>query len=354
MKINKKIQLGKVGFLYFERKVQSWDWLITKVQQEEDYGMDATVEISVEGILTGEIIGVQIKTGESYLDKKNGVAKFNIGNHYNYWRNHNLTMYGVVVDIDEECGYIVNITEYLKKMNKNTKNIKFYISDENNLNNPEIRNVIINNLRGKQVYKVTNTLERALTLEETIVKLQSKDKLEYEKGFENTLNYYYNELKILNILIEKLRDENDVDKLNEIVYLFSEMLSNPDIYRTRVFSGEILDKLLNEVKNYNEEMTIKLLNLIDDNGIARGTLGQAVETIVSQINSIDMKLLKILKNSKEDESFLKALVLLASYNPDLLMRKYNEEEEFRKMIELDDLYATIFQELIEYGSLPLY
>lgn len=69
----------KLGFIFREQTVC-------------DYGIDAIIEEKGDNYPLGKLIGVQIKSGDSYFDEiKNGNVVFRGDiKHYNYWLNHSL------------------------------------------------------------------------------------------------------------------------------------------------------------------------------------------------------------------------------------------------------------------------
>lgn len=69
----------KLGFAFREQTV-------------EDYGVDAIIEKKDKNYLSGKLIAVQIKSGDSYFNEDNEEKVVFRGNikHYNYWLNHSL------------------------------------------------------------------------------------------------------------------------------------------------------------------------------------------------------------------------------------------------------------------------
>ncbi len=74
-----RIIFRKLGFVFREEPVK-------------DYGIDAIVELREENYLSGRLIAVQIKSGDSYFAKvkDNKVTYHGNIKHYNYWLNHSL------------------------------------------------------------------------------------------------------------------------------------------------------------------------------------------------------------------------------------------------------------------------
>lgn len=86
---------------------------IFREQPTQDYGIDAHIEIVENGLVTGKLIAVQIKTGQSYLRKRSDKGYIYRGQmkHLNYWKNHSLPVILVLCDnIGNKC-YWVQVTE---------------------------------------------------------------------------------------------------------------------------------------------------------------------------------------------------------------------------------------------------
>jgi len=67
------------------------EWIFRE-QQIEDYGIDAHIEVCVEGKPTGKMIASQIKSGESWFSTKNEEGFIYKGSlrHFDYWTQHSL------------------------------------------------------------------------------------------------------------------------------------------------------------------------------------------------------------------------------------------------------------------------
>lgn len=70
-----------------------------------DYGVDAIIESKTGEYASGKLIGVQIKSGDSYFGESNDDAFTYRGDmkHYRYWLNFCLPVIIVLVDINETC-----------------------------------------------------------------------------------------------------------------------------------------------------------------------------------------------------------------------------------------------------------
>ncbi|WP_080904044.1 DUF4365 domain-containing protein [Parabacteroides sp. Marseille-P3160] len=86
---------------------KEFDWIVRPNHQEDDYGIDAYIDITIDGYVTGKSIAIQIKSGESYLKELNNDFWSFIGEkkHLNYYLNHDTPVLIVLVDLDKEIAY---------------------------------------------------------------------------------------------------------------------------------------------------------------------------------------------------------------------------------------------------------
>ena len=72
---------------------------IFREQVSDDYGVDAHIEIKENCYACGKIIGVQIKTGDSYFNKSGDKGKIIFNEkHYRYWKNYSLPVIVIFVN----------------------------------------------------------------------------------------------------------------------------------------------------------------------------------------------------------------------------------------------------------------
>jgi hypothetical protein len=88
---------------------------ICRPQEQNDRGVDAHVELVEQGAreATGEIVALQVKSGPSYLDEKTATGFVHRGSleHLDYWFNHRLPVFLVLVDTAKQKGFWQEVTE---------------------------------------------------------------------------------------------------------------------------------------------------------------------------------------------------------------------------------------------------
>lgn len=82
-------------------------------QAESDYGVDGHAELIKSEQPTGQLLGIQIKTGESYLSERteNAIVFRTDAEHVDYWLNHSLPMIVCLCDADNQAIFWQAVTD---------------------------------------------------------------------------------------------------------------------------------------------------------------------------------------------------------------------------------------------------
>lgn len=90
----------RLGVVEVEKLFLQFNWIPRTIFQT-DVGIDMTVEICRNGNPTGQFIGVQIKSGESYFKEKSGnsIVFRSDKTHIDYWINNSLPIIIVLHNI---------------------------------------------------------------------------------------------------------------------------------------------------------------------------------------------------------------------------------------------------------------
>ncbi|MDP9192653.1 MAG: DUF4365 domain-containing protein [Acidobacteriota bacterium] len=101
---------GRAGTGIVQTRVEKIQYIFRDMPQESDYGIDAEIEIKdeVTGVVTGRFLKVQIRSGDSYIEKEtNDAFVYRSDNlrHLEYWRRCALPVLIIWVDVDAEIAY---------------------------------------------------------------------------------------------------------------------------------------------------------------------------------------------------------------------------------------------------------
>jgi len=80
--------------------------------QDEDFGIDAQIEVVVDYVPTGRLIGAQIKSGPSYFNEEdsNGIVFRGALSHLDYWLQHDLPIIVILYDPSSQIAYWQHVT----------------------------------------------------------------------------------------------------------------------------------------------------------------------------------------------------------------------------------------------------
>jgi len=102
-KYGKSQRLGRAGESFINSFIhQKLGWIYRSVHQESDFGIDGYIDIVTDENVTGQTIGIQIKCGDSYFNKKTegGIRYEGENKHLNYYLNCLFPVVLVVLNSD--------------------------------------------------------------------------------------------------------------------------------------------------------------------------------------------------------------------------------------------------------------
>ncbi len=114
----------RIGVSATENIITSeFNWIF-RDQPISDMGIDAHIEIVEDSKPSGQLIALQIKTGDSYWNKQSdGNYCFYIDDeHYSYWLSHSLPVFIIIHNPNEKITLWQHVSEHnVKKLNKSWK-----------------------------------------------------------------------------------------------------------------------------------------------------------------------------------------------------------------------------------------
>lgn len=81
---------AKSGVNYVRTLFESKGCLFQKIDQENDFGVDATIELFQKGRRLKKHLALQIKSGDSYFNEAKRECSIPVGRHAQYWREYPL------------------------------------------------------------------------------------------------------------------------------------------------------------------------------------------------------------------------------------------------------------------------
>lgn len=327
---------GRKGVNFTRDIVESHNSVFTEIPQDNDLGIDALIELIIEEEPIDCMVAVQIKSGASYFDSKKEECKIPVDGHFNYWSNYPLPVYGIVYIPEKKEAYWVDIKDYLKNSG-NVSVIRFKPKTINKLTDENFDKIFIPLVRNKLP---------DFTFYECTSLFNSTHNDEFFIGLTCLFKKYADQNKTWDLFIEyiKIKDSDEIPF--QLVNYLAHIPWHPDLfYANESYTEESKKYAKSLFEKLNSRDLTKLIELIDeDNLIARGTVGQSIESIISIIPN-KLNLLKEIIEDEDIDLFKREIAaILYVYNNQGglgdIIDFFNEEEswlvfEMAKMIKED-------------------
>ncbi len=286
---------SKIGVNYVRTIIETNNCIFNEIHQENDVGIDAIMEIVNNEIATGKCIALQVKSGKSYFDTKKNECMIPIDNHYDYWTNYALPVFGIVYVPEQENSYWIDIKKILKTIKKGDTNlIKFSISKLNIFNIENFNKIFV---------PYINKEIPILNFEESVDLFKSNNLDEKHIGITVLFKKFANKNETWSLFISFFK-ETEVEMIpSKLIYYLSYIPWHPDLFWNKeTITKESKEFAASLIRTFKKDEIVKLLYYIDENFIERGSLGQSVEAIISIIPKCDILLSEIYQDNSLSQS----------------------------------------------------
>lgn len=333
---------SKSGVDYIQTIVNSHNCIFQEIDTKNDLGIDAIIEIIKDETPTSKFFATQIKSGKTYYNKKANLCKIPVKNHFDYWTKHPLPVYGIVYIPEFGDAYWVDIKKYLQENPEETV-IKYERSLANQINKVTFFSIFVPHLL-KEVPDISFDFAQEL--------FKSEKADEFFLGLYTLYKKYADRNETWSLFIDYFQ-KADVERIpNFLIYILAHLPWHPDIsYFNGTMTNQSQDYGKRKIKTFGKQEILKLLEFIDEeNSIARGTIGQSVEAIISIINGFQAHLKEIIKDSTLPLYIREYAALILAYN--------FGENSINDLLEIKDKESWFIPELIvhlkEFGEFNPY
>ncbi|MDX7859099.1 DUF4365 domain-containing protein [Aeromonas caviae] len=277
---------AKKGINFIRSAVEDAGSLFHKIEGENDLGIDALIELIRDEVPLNHQIAVQIKSGASYYNSAGEECLIPVEGHREYWLHHPLPFLGIVFVPSLGRAHWIDIKTYLKE-NPGKAVIRYQTSEANRFDSSTFGRIFVQTI----LREIPD-----LTLLEGIQLFRSSKPDESYLGLITLFRRYPNSESTWNELVQALRDWPLEDIRDVMVYFFAHISWHPDIWHT----GESITERTKEharklFASFGRLEIEKLLTFVDEGaGIARGTIGQSVEAIISALPNATQCLTEII------------------------------------------------------------
>ena len=323
---------SKEGINFVRNIVDNANCIFNEVPQQNDLGIDVHIEFIKNESPVNSMIAIQIKSGNSFYNKKNGNCFFLVNNHYSYWKNYQLAVLGIVYIPQLAKAYWIDIKKYFED---NGEVSKIIISPNlvNEFTDNTFRNIIL-----QSYSKQTPTLSYS----EVITFLNSDIEQEFDIGLEAGFVHYSNKNEFWDLAVSLLfiKNKNNISHL--LLYVLSCATNGIDVWHSSRCKYEAKNLAYAKIllQKIDKENIVKMLLMFDnDIFIARGNVGSSIESIISNAENIENKLLDITYSKELDIEVREyAVNIYASLRIDNLLNKLEKIQQDNGEL---DVYDTI-------------
>lgn len=333
---------GKLGVTFVRAVVEGANCLFHKIDQENDLGIDGIIELIRDEMPLNKQFAVQIKTGETYFDSVKRECAFPVDGHYGYWSGYPLPVYGIVVLPAQKAAYWVDIKHYFKQQ-PNCTTIRFPATEANAFDDGHFISIFLPTVV-KEVPDIP--FEKALEL------CRSEHDDESFIGMVVLFRRFCNRREVWDALVEFFVSHAPEEIPGLLIYFFAHVPWHADIWgvgeqlteETRVYAKS-------KFASFTKTHVIKLLGFVDEeNMIARGTIGQSVEAIVSSLPDYLSMLADIIRDRSQVSSVREIAAVIFT------MRKPQEALPLLKQMADEGSWymGELFTHIKEWGNFNPY
>jgi hypothetical protein len=347
LKYSARNSVSKSGVNYVKTIVDEANSIFTEFPQQNEIGIDALIEFIKDERPTGKCVGVQIKSGNSFYNERLDECVIPVDNHAEYWLNYPLPVFGIVYVPAKSCGYWVNIKDNLER-NRDASSIKFKCTRANIFSSESFIRIFMPNAVGY--------IPETFPFDEALDLFRSRNSDESNLGMYILFRLYSDRNLVWDEFISYFR-QTPCEQIPPIfIYYLAHIPWHGDIFGGR-------DKITKQSRAYAESLihtfnksdVVKLLGLIDERGIERGTAGQSIEAIVSSLPSSNRILTEIVQDASISLPVREGAVLIFAYNNQQIARELQSSIHLLESLSRQsDIAAMILADLKEYGGISLY
>jgi hypothetical protein len=249
--------------------------LFHRIEQENDLGIDALIEFVRGEEPMKKIIASQVKSGESYYDRRHNACLIPVGGHREYWQNYPVPVVGIA--------YIPSLDE------ANWTDLKDYLRRNPTANTAKFARTAANRFDAENFVSVFMPLAMRetpiLPHDQALSLFLSRNADERQLGLAVLFRRYPNSTAAWDAFIDVLGSTPRESVPPVLIHYLAHIPWHGDIfYRGEVITESTREHVLTRLRNFRKPEVLKLLEFIDrDSMLSRGSCGQSVEAIISAI-----------------------------------------------------------------------
>lgn len=346
------------GINFVRTLIERKNCTFQEIDLQNDLGNDAYVEFVVEECATGCCVALQIKSGPSYRAAGGRYAFQSDSDHFQYWASHTLPVIAIIVDIELNKAVWVDITAHLRCHPAATKEGPFSIFADQDFSESSFAEFRKYCLAYRDAYSREQNLGRALEA--------FADRDDEERCFDGLralLAFYRQRVATWYYLISCLSNLQGHKVLRPLVASLCHIPAHGDIFWTKrnIIDDEVRQAVLQLMRQlFDRRDALTMLSVIDEAGIDRGTIGQAVHALVDTMTDVPAVMESIAIDATQSERVRHSAVLFAvssaqHQSPTVALALLDRiKASIESECELHNVIAWLASDLVQYGYVTFY
>lgn len=271
------------GINFVRTLVEQQNCTFQEIDLHNDLGNDAYVEFVVDQSATGCCVALQIKSGSSYRTTSGRYFFQADQDHFEYWSTHTLPVIAVIYDPLAGTAAWCDITQQLRANPASINAGPYTIYADLELSRSSFESLRDHCLEYRNSHSLEVNLGRALQ--------SFADRNNFERcvdGFQALFSFHRQSYTMWYYVVSALSNYRDYRILPYLIARLSYIPGHPDIFwmkKDEIDAGvrRAVAAFMHERLDYRDAVT--LLSVIDEDGIARGTIGQCVHALVHMMRA---------------------------------------------------------------------
>jgi hypothetical protein len=348
---------SREGINFVRALIERKNCTFQEIDLQNDLGNDAYVEFVVDENATGCCVALQIKSGKSYRTAPGRYAFQSDRSHFEYWATHTLPVLAVVFDPEAQTAFWGDITDHLRLHPGMVTDGPYSVPVTRELSDSSFEEFRQHCLGYRDQFARESHFGDALASFAT-----REDTERCFDGLRALFAYHRQQPATWYYLISCLSNYRDHPVLRALVVRLCHVPGHGDIFwgsRNLITEPTRQAALQFMRERFDRRDALTLLRAIDDAGIQRGSLGQAVHALVDCLSQPVVVLESIAADASQDERVRHSAILLAvsaaqSQSLDTAIALLDRVEPTVQDDDLLNVIAWLRHELQKFHFVSLY
>lgn len=298
------------GINFVRTLVERHNCTFQEIDLQNDLGNDAYVEFVVEESATGCCVALQIKAGSSYRAADGRYRFQSDSDHFEYWASHTLPVIAIFVDLEASKAAWVDITDHLRRNPAAVKEGPFGIYADQGFSESSFAEFRQHCLTYRDPYSREQNFGRALQAFAN----RADDERCFD-GLRALFAFHRQQVATWYYLISCLSNFQGHRVLRPLVARLCHIPTHGDIFwsQQNIIEEEVRQEARRLMRQlFDRRDAITMLSVIDDAGIDRGTIGQAVHALVDTMENVPAVMESIAIDQSQSERVRHSAILIAT------------------------------------------